>query len=57
MARVLHQNARPDMTAIPKECPEELVVIMKKCWDTVPDKRPDFNIIIRALKSVEHKII
>ena len=57
MAKVLHQNARPDESRIPKECPEELKVIMRRCWDTVPDKRPDFNIIIRALKSVENKII
>ena len=57
MAKVLHSNARPDEACIPKECPEELKVIMRRCWDTVPDKRPDFNIIIRALKSVENKII
>ena len=57
MAKVLHSNARPDESCIPKECPEELKVIMRRCWDTVPDKRPDFNIIIRALKSVENKII
>ncbi|KAJ8272636.1 hypothetical protein GJAV_G00091610 [Gymnothorax javanicus] len=33
---------RPDESAIPPETPQEMVELMKKCWDHDPNKRPNF---------------
>ncbi|XP_059431338.1 uncharacterized protein LOC132164792 isoform X3 [Corylus avellana] len=37
---------RPD---IPKDCPQILKVLMTKCWNNIPSKRPQFSDIISIL--------
>src|SRR3989338_4013217 len=42
-------NIRPP---IPRDCPESLTSLMKRCWDPVPDRRPSFGEAIQLLDSV-----
>ena len=45
---VINKNLRP---IIPKNCPQNLAKFIRICWDQDPNKRPDFNTIVRALES------
>ncbi|OHT01757.1 TKL family protein kinase [Tritrichomonas foetus] len=45
---VINQNNRPK---IPKNCPQNLAKFIRVCWQTDPDKRPEFKTIVRALES------
>ncbi|KAG5560188.1 hypothetical protein RHGRI_003469 [Rhododendron griersonianum] len=47
---VVRQNLRPE---IPRCCPNSLVNIMKKCWDSNPEKRPDMNEVVRMLEAID----
>lgn len=31
--KVIHQQARPDMSSVPADCPREFITIMTKCWE------------------------
>lgn len=50
--RVINFQDRPNIKLIPENCPKELIAIMVKCWDQIPERRPDFADIVRALKNV-----
>ena len=45
---VINQNNRPK---IPKNCPQNLAKFIRVCWNTDPDKRPEFKTIVRVLES------
>ncbi|KAL2935993.1 Serine/threonine-protein kinase HT1 [Bienertia sinuspersici] len=45
---VCQKNARPPM---PSECPPALSHLIKKCWSSNPDKRPQFDDIVSILES------
>ncbi|CAM8889430.1 hypothetical protein QQ045_027532 [Rhodiola kirilowii] len=47
---VVAQHLRPD---IPRCCPTAFANIMKKCWDTNPDKRPDMEEVVRLLEEID----
>lgn len=47
---VVAQHLRPD---IPRCCPAPFANIMKKCWDTNPDKRPDMDEVVRMLEEID----
>ncbi|KAI3459411.1 hypothetical protein Pfo_016074 [Paulownia fortunei] len=47
---VVRQNLRPD---IPRCCPSSLSNIMKKCWDSNPEKRPDMDEVVRLLEAID----
>ncbi|PIN09163.1 Tyrosine kinase [Handroanthus impetiginosus] len=47
---VVRQNLRPE---IPRCCPSALANIMKKCWDTNPEKRPDMDEVVRWLEAID----
>ncbi|KAK6122688.1 hypothetical protein DH2020_043572 [Rehmannia glutinosa] len=47
---VVRQNLRP---GIPRCCPSSLANIMKKCWDTNPEKRPDMAEVVRLLEAID----
>lgn len=44
---VSHKNARPPL---PTACPAAFVHLIKRCWATNPDKRPDFDHIVSLLE-------
>ncbi|KAM7462835.1 hypothetical protein LguiA_030956 [Lonicera macranthoides] len=47
---VVRQNLRPD---IPRCCPNSFANIMRKCWDTNPDKRPDMDEVVKLLEAID----
>uniref|UniRef100_A0A7N0TWD0 non-specific serine/threonine protein kinase n=1 Tax=Kalanchoe fedtschenkoi TaxID=63787 RepID=A0A7N0TWD0_KALFE len=47
---VVAQHLRPD---IPRCCPTAFASIMKKCWDTNPDKRPDMDEVVKLLEEID----
>ena len=49
------QGMRPDMTRIPKDIPNEMIIIMTQCWNHDPNKRPDMIHVIKYLKKIESK--
>lgn len=46
MNYVCKQNGRPDLAAIPPECPLFLRDLMTKCWAPNPTMRPTFQDIL-----------
>ena len=54
--RVINFKERPSVTAIPPDCPKELIAVMMKCWDQQPEKRPDFEDVVRILKNIKDTI-
>ncbi|KAL0925871.1 hypothetical protein M5K25_004245 [Dendrobium thyrsiflorum] len=47
---VVHQNLRPK---IPWCCPNSLGNVMKKCWESNPDKRPEMDEIVKLLEAID----
>ncbi|KAJ7527007.1 hypothetical protein O6H91_16G031700 [Diphasiastrum complanatum] len=47
---VVNKCARPE---IPPDCPRVLSEMMKQCWSSNPDKRPDFWEIVKRLEQFE----
>eukprot|EP00243_Klebsormidium_subtile_P005559 TRINITY_DN2239_c0_g1_i1.p2 TRINITY_DN2239_c0_g1~~TRINITY_DN2239_c0_g1_i1.p2 ORF type:complete len:183 (-),score=60.74 TRINITY_DN2239_c0_g1_i1:396-920(-) len=45
---VVANNARPPLASIPKP----LADILERCWDPAPDRRPDFNTVVKWLEDV-----
>merc|ERR1719499_332618 len=45
-------GGRPDMEAIPPDCPKVLVELMMRCWSQEPSERPEFNVILEELDSI-----
>jgi serine/threonine protein kinase len=41
----------------PKNCPEELFVLMMKCWKPNPDERPSFRALLTELLLVAHLLV
>lgn len=40
---VVKNHFRPEVSKVSTIYPEDLVQMMKKCWDPVPDNRPSFE--------------
>mmetsp|Transcript_16744 Transcript_16744/g.37754 ORF Transcript_16744/g.37754 Transcript_16744/m.37754 type:complete len:295 (-) Transcript_16744:90-974(-) len=52
VGRLTVQGARPDLEAVPPDCPELLRDIMIACWAQEPKKRPAFDKLVPILKQV-----
>lgn len=52
VGRLAVQGARPDVEAIPPDCPQVLSQLMISCWAGNPRKRPSFDSIVDTLKQV-----
>jgi len=50
LRRLLEKHERPP---IPLYCPPQLSVLLKKCWDSDPKVRPDFNMICDSLPALQ----
>ena len=55
MYNVINYKERPPLDKISRDCPQELVYIMRACWEQDPTKRPSFKDIIQGLQSFEVK--
>ena len=49
---VVANEEPPFRPVVPSACKQELLSLMKQCWETDPDKRPHFSKIIDRLKKV-----
>uniref|UniRef100_A0A7N0TMT3 Protein kinase domain-containing protein n=1 Tax=Kalanchoe fedtschenkoi TaxID=63787 RepID=A0A7N0TMT3_KALFE len=47
---VVAQHLRPD---VPRCCPNAFASIMKTCWETNPDKRPDMEEVVKLLGEID----
>ncbi|CAN4093522.1 unnamed protein product [Withania somnifera] len=43
-------NLRPE---IPRCCPSSLANVMKRCWDTSPEKRPEMDEVVSLLETID----
>lgn len=53
VGRLTVQGERPDLEAVPPDCPEGLQNLMISCWDHEPSKRPPFDEIVVVLSQVQ----
>jgi len=42
---------------IPEECPEKMAQLIRDCWETSPEKRPDAKDIVERLKEVTLSLV
>lgn len=47
------KGERPDLEAVPPDCPDELKDIMIRCWEHAPADRPSFDTIVTNLRAVQ----
>ncbi|XP_072978582.1 serine/threonine-protein kinase 54-like [Typha angustifolia] len=47
---VVRRDLRPE---IPRCCPNPLANIMRKCWDSDPDKRPEMHEVVKLLEAID----
>ena len=45
---------RPEL---PKQCPEELAALIKRCWDSNPSERPSFSEICLELRNLHFSLL
>nr|KYP75000.1 Serine/threonine-protein kinase HT1 [Cajanus cajan] len=45
-----NQHLRPE---IPKCCPSGLANIMRKCWDSKPERRPEMHEVVKMLEAID----
>lgn len=53
--KVVQESARPEVTKLPRDVPQELVMVMRKCWEQHPQDRPDMSDVVRALRSIQDR--
>ena len=46
ISKVVQDHERPPLSKIPEDCPRELIVIMRACWEQNPERRPRFSDVI-----------
>ena len=42
---------------IPASCPASLASLLKDCWNTDPEQRPDFDAIYEKLEQIETELV
>jgi serine/threonine protein kinase len=53
---LVKRGERPDMEAVPPDCPEPLRRLMEDCWHVEPSKRPCFGRISQALEDIQQAL-
>jgi len=56
VAIIVASGGRPDMEAIPPDCPGPLVDLMVRCWAQEPMDRPDFVKVIAVLNHLKNML-
>eukprot|EP00929_Paragymnodinium_shiwhaense_P029315 TRINITY_DN16823_c0_g1_i1.p1 TRINITY_DN16823_c0_g1~~TRINITY_DN16823_c0_g1_i1.p1 ORF type:complete len:417 (-),score=122.96 TRINITY_DN16823_c0_g1_i1:105-1355(-) len=51
------QGARPDLEAVPPNCPKAMKQLMVQCWNQEREKRPSFEELIKMLEAIQEKIL
>jgi serine/threonine protein kinase len=46
ISKVVQDHERPPLSKIAEDCPRELIVIMRACWEQNPQRRPRFSDVI-----------
>lgn len=41
---------RPEVT--PRDCPADILSLMEKCWNEIPDERPSFHTIRGTIRGI-----
>jgi len=57
VGRLAVEGHRPDMEAVPPDCPQEVSDLMQRCWAQDPNHRPDFNEITRVFAMVMGRFV
>jgi serine/threonine protein kinase len=57
-AEEISQGIRPDLSEemVPRETPDSLYKLMQRCWDHLPEQRPNFAQIHRELQAVYEEV-
>jgi len=53
IAAIITKKGRPDLEAVPPDCPKDLRELMEKCWAHAPDERPNFSIVLEILDNID----
>ena len=53
MYNVVNYKERPPLSKVEHGCPEELILVMKACWEQEPERRPEFSDVIEALQAIK----
>jgi len=53
VGRLIMEGTRPDLEAVPPDCPPVLAKIMIDCWHAQPATRPPFEVIVQMLRSLK----
>mmetsp|Transcript_102067 Transcript_102067/g.304621 ORF Transcript_102067/g.304621 Transcript_102067/m.304621 type:complete len:301 (-) Transcript_102067:152-1054(-) len=53
VSKLTVDGARPDLEAVPPDCPASLRALMINCWDHCPKKRPPFDETLKVLTNME----
>lgn len=53
VAITVARGGRPDMEAVPPDCPAQLVYLMVRCWAQEPTDRPEFPTIVTILNDLK----
>jgi hypothetical protein len=51
--KVTAQNLRPDITRVTHP---ELAALVQRCWETLPDNRPPFAVIVEELERLGRRL-
>jgi len=54
--RRVKRGERPDLEAVPPDCPEPLQRLMEDCWHAEPSRRPCFDRISRRLEDIQQEL-
>jgi serine/threonine protein kinase len=52
VGRFVLEGQRPDLEAIPPDCPDPLSNLMQHCWQAAADRRPTFDVVVSVVTSV-----
>jgi len=55
--RLVIQGARPDLEAVPPDCPQAFSGLMTMCWAQDPKQRPSFANVLEHLASLVNNVI